>query len=236
MKIINSLILGTCVLGGFYINNSFITADRMISTISVSGKAEESVKADMFDWKFVYSSVGDTPQIAKEAVKVAKKEICAILEEAGLVRDEDYSIKPRELGHSKTNDGKDVFTMSQTYEVKTQKIEAAETAYKASETLSDKGITVSSGNDSRYTPGVYHIKDKSDLEKKLVEQALKNAREKADQVANLTGGKIVGMPEFGYSYMRMRDSNSAEDTYQWGGGSTVDQIATLEVNTTFKMK
>ncbi|MDR2666670.1 MAG: SIMPL domain-containing protein [Holosporales bacterium] len=236
MRVINSLVLGACILGGFYLHNRFVTADKLISTISVNGKAEEAIKADMFDWKFIYSSVGDTPQAAKEAVKIAKKEICAILEESGLIRDEDYAIKPRELNHKKTDDGKDVFTMSQTYEVKTQKMEAAEAAYKASETLSDKGITISSGNDSRYTPGVYNIKDKRDLEKKLLDRAMRDAREKAEQVASLAGGTIIGMPELGYSYVRTRDANAAEDAYQWGGGSTIDQIATLEVSTTFKMR
>jgi hypothetical protein len=237
MKIIRSLILGSCILGGFYIHNRLVTADKLISNIAVNGKAEEAVKADMFNWRFVYSSVGNTPLIAKGAVKTAKKEICSILDESGLIRDEDYSIKPRELRHSKTDDGKDVFTMSQVYEIKTQKMEAAEKAYKASEALSDKGITISSGNDSRYVPEVYYIKDKRELEEKLRIQALKDAREKAEQIASIVGGEIIGVPELRYSYVKIRDFNAAEDQHCWsGGGSTIDQIATLEINTEFKIR
>jgi hypothetical protein len=201
-----------------------------VSNVQVEGRAEQNVKADLFVWEFTYSAVGDKAQDAKESVKNAKKEITALLDNAGLIKDEDYTVKPRELSHTKTDAGADVFTISQRYEVKTQKMEEAVKAYKLSEKLADEGIAIVSDK-SR----MYQIKDKTNLEKQLIAKALEDAKERAVQIEKITGGRIIGVPEIAWSRLQLRDSNASEE-YYWDGGSTIDQIATLTLTTNYKMK
>jgi hypothetical protein len=228
--LIGSVVIGASIIVGVILKNSYDHSEKLISEIHVEGKAEENIKADLFDWSFTYSAAGSSVQEAKESVKTAKHEIVAILTDAGLVRDEDFIIKPKELSKTKTDDGKDVYTASQVYEVKTPKMDEATRAYKNSESLVDKGISISSSGEK----DVYKLKDKSELEKKMRDKALKDAREQAEKIAASIGGKIIGVPGTWWSYVRLKDINASNDS--WRGGSSIDQIAILELNTNFKVE
>jgi hypothetical protein len=227
--LIGSAIIGASIVVGVILKNNHDHNETLISDIRVEGKAEENIKADLFDWSFTYSAVGNSVQEAKESVKTAKHEIVAILTDAGLVRDEDFIIKPKELSKTKMDDRKDVYTASQTYEVKTPKMDEAIRAFKNSESLVDKGVTISS--DSK---DVYKLKDKTELERKMRDKALKDAREQAEKIAESVGGRIIGLPSPSWSYVRLKDANASDDS--WRGGSSIDQVAILELNTTFRME
>jgi hypothetical protein len=227
--LIGSIVIGVSIITGVALKCHHDYRDRLMSTVRAEGRAEESVKADLFEWCFTFQSAGNSVQEAKEAVKNAKTDIVEVLTSAGLVRDDDFIVKPRELSKTKTDDGKDVYTASQTYEVKTQKMEEAARAFKNSESLVDKGVSISSqGTD------VYKIKNKKELEKKLVDKALKDGREKAEKIAELIGGKIVGIPGTYWSYIRLKDANASDDN--WKGGSTIDQVAILELSSDFNIE
>jgi hypothetical protein len=228
--LIGSTIIGASIIVGVILKNGYDNHKKLlITSIRVEGKAEENIKADLFDWSFTYQAAGSSVQEAKESVKTAKQEIVAILTEAGLVRDEDFIIKPKQLAKTKTDDGKDVYTSSQEYEVKTQKMDEAKRAYKNSESLVDKGISISSNGTD-----IYKIKDKTELERKMRDKALKDAREQAEKIAVSMEGKIVGLPSPSWSWVRLKDSNASDDS--WRSGSSIDQVAILELSTSFNVE
>jgi hypothetical protein len=232
MKSINGVIIGGCIVVGSIICNMHVSTDRLVSSISVSGTAEKDIKADLISWDFDYETVDENIETAKEASKKAKKEILALLDEAGLVRDEDYKIEQRQLSHSKTGDNiKDVYTITQSYEVKTPKIENVEKAYKQAESFLDKGITINS-----HSGLAYELKDKDKIQKELMAKALLDAKEKASQIEKICGSTIIGAPNVSWSYVNFRDKNDAQDSYHWKGRNHIDQVAELSISVSYSTK
>jgi hypothetical protein len=227
--LLGGIVIGVSILCGFALQGYLEYQNRLISSIHVEGKAEKQIKADLFDWNFKYEAVGDDVQEVKDSIKKAKQEIVSLLIDSGLKRDEDFIIKPKQLLKTKTNEGKDVFTISQDYEIKTQKMSEASLAYKNSEILVEKGISITTTNTD-----IYKIKDKKDLENQLIAAAIKDAAEKAEKLAATTGSKIIGAPSSYWSYIRLKDSNASDDS--WKSGSIIDQIATMEINIHYNIR
>ena len=233
MKVIfGSIIVGGCVLAGCILAGRQVFDSRTVSRISVQGETEELVKSDLFCWNFEYSLSGDKVDDVKSSVKTAKHEIVAMFDKEGLVRNEDYIVRPRELQQRKTEEGKEVYTISQKYEIKTQKMDAAQRAFKASENLADMGITISR---DRWND-IFRIKDRKQIEERLIAKAIENAKEKAEKMVKASGGTIFGVPSVSYSYLRFKDPKGGDDEYNWGGSSSIDQIAVLSVSMDFKVK
>jgi hypothetical protein len=227
---IQSLILGTCIIAGFAFHNMYKSPDHYTGSISVEGTAEQEVKADLVEWRFHISVVGDTLEETKEPYKKAKNEIMALFDKTGLVKEEDYCAYPKELSHSKRDDGKDVFTVTQSYMIKTQKINAAEQFFKSSEKLVEDGITL-----EHQGTLFYQIKDSKELEKLLCVKAIADANEKVRQLEKYTGTHVIGAPSIGWSYISFRDANASKDRY-WDNGKRSDQIATLSVQLNYSVK
>lgn len=228
-NITSSIFVSLSILGGFLIKGMMNSNDKLIAEIRVEGRAEQRIRADLFEWTFVYQTVGNDVQEVKDLGRKAKKEITEMLVENGLIKDEDFIVKPKQLKNTKTDDGKDVFMISQEYEVKTQKMSEAEKAYKNSERLVDKSISITNQNTD-----VYRVKDRTDLEKKLLKQALDDSKNKADRIAEITGGKIVSLPTTSWSYITIKDANTSDDSNT--NGSSIDQVGVIQISTTYKMK
>jgi hypothetical protein len=228
-RIIAGSIVGVSVLSGVIFKCQFDRSESLREVIHVEGEAEEQIKADLFEWNFTFESIGDEVQEVKENVKKTKKDVMAMLTDVGLVRGEDFEIKPKQLSITKTDQGKNVVRITQDYEIKTPKIEAAERAWKNSETLIEKGISLNGGYSDRY-----QIKDKTKIQQRLQIAAIKDGREKAEKLAADLGGKIIGMPSGGWSYVQIKDLNTSEDS--WKSGSSVDQIAKLGMSMQFNVE
>jgi hypothetical protein len=158
-----------------------------------------------------------------------------MLDKYGLTKNEDYIIKPKELSHYKDS-GKDIFSITQFYEIKTQKINAVEQIYKSSEKFAEAGITIS----SRYGDGLkYYIKDPKELEKSLIIKAIMDGEEKMRQMTKTTGWRAVGLPSlYWHHYISFRAKNSADENggYYYDKNSSPDQIATVKVSMSYNTK
>ncbi len=230
MKNITSRIfVGLSIFCGFLIKGIMESNDKLIAEIRVEGRAEQKIKANLFEWVFVYQAVGNNVQEVKLLGKNAKKEIIEMLVRNGLVKDKDFIVKPKQLKNTKTDDGKDVFIISQEYEVKTQKLSEAEKAYKNSGELVDINISITNQNTD-----IYKVKDRTDLEKRLLKQALDDSRNKAERIAEMTGGNIIGLPTTSWSYITIKDANTSDDSNT--NGTSIDQIGVIQISTTYKMK
>lgn len=228
-RILPGVVIGFSIIVGFVIKGFMEFNDKLIAEVRVEGRAEEKIHADLFEWTFAYQTVGNNVKEVKSAVKKAKDEIISMLSENGLVKDKDFIVKPKQLKNTKTDDGTDVFLISQEYEVKTQKMTEAQKAYKNSEHLVDKNISITTQNTD-----VYKIKDKTSLEKRLLEKALEDAKNKAEHISEIAGGKIISLPTTSWSYIRFKDLNTSDDSVT--NGSTINQIAIIEISTSYKIK
>jgi hypothetical protein len=217
------------ILGIFIHTKQVFKNDLRTSHISIHGTAEEEIKADLLTWKFEYSTVGDKVEEVKQSAKEAKIKIIEMLTSAGLEQDVDFEVRPKSLKHSKTDDGKNVFTISQTYEVNSSKLEEAEKAFKSSAYLSEEGIGITTCKDATYC-----LKDPISIERKLMPMAVQNATNRAEELAASQGCKIVSPPGIEYSYSEFRDKNAARGSGTYSGTNTKVQLASLTVTVTFK--
>ncbi|MDR2598177.1 MAG: SIMPL domain-containing protein [Holosporales bacterium] len=230
-RIISSIILGASIILGISISTKqTIKNGLMTSRMTIHGRAEEEVKADLIEWRFEYSTVGDDVENVKHSVKEAKTKIVEMLTSAGLEQDIDFEVLPKHLQHSKTDDGKNVFTISQNYEIRSAKLEAAEKAYKASAHLPEDGIAITTLRDA-----TYHIKDAVSIERKLTPQAVQNAINCAEELAASQGCRIVGPP--GIEYAGSVDCRDKGDTNyrSYGDAKRKDQIASITLQVSFTM-
>ncbi|MDR0695277.1 MAG: SIMPL domain-containing protein [Holosporales bacterium] len=225
-KVLSSIILGSCIFVGFAFHNVYVPSSRHTGSLNVDGVAEQEVKADLFGWEFSVTTIGDTENDVKEQHKKASSEISALFEKAGMIKGEDYHIRPKHLSRSKTDAGKDVYQIGQSFSILTQKISAAEQIYKSTEKLVEAGVSIENGQSPRY-----QIKDSKDLEKLLCIKAIANAEEKVRQLEKSTGIQTIGAPTIYWYGVDFRDANAADGrSYYWCGGEHSDQIASVKVS------
>jgi hypothetical protein len=230
-NILSGAIIGASIIVGIIYQSAKVDSRMPLTTILVEGKIQEPVRADLFDGTFYYEAVGDSVEEVKESAKKAKQRIIELFETIGLKKDIDFVVKPKNLNHTKTDDGKNVFTIRQRYRLQTQKIEMAQEAYKATEKLADEGIAMSS-----YDRDVFKIKNPSEIEKSLTVKAVLNGREKAESIAAAIKCKIVGVSGTNGEWcsVRFRDAGASEQS--WESGTSIEQIAEVAVKTTFLAK
>jgi hypothetical protein len=230
-RIISSIILGISIIVGVFINtNQTLKNEIQIAKTTIDGRAEEEVEADLVDWKFEYSTVGDEVEDVKRSVKEAKKEIIEMLTNAGLEQGVDFKVLPKNLKHSKTDDGKSVFTITQTYEIYSTKLKETEEAFKASALLPEKGIAITA-----YRGISYRVKDTTQIERRLMPQAVQNATNRAKELAAAQGHEIVGPPKIACGYIEFREKGTANLRPYYGlDVEDKDQIASFKVTVTFK--
>jgi hypothetical protein len=227
MKILNGLIIGSSIILSVFIYQCHLPKKAKIAEIHLSGDAENDVLADVFIANFTCSSIGDTLDKVKEEAKANKKEIVAVLDAAGLKKDTDYSIAPRNISQEKEH-GSIFCKSTQTFYIKTEKIDNGENAVKLIELLAEKGIAISDFAKE------YNVKDPEALQKELFARAIMDAQDKATQIARSTGGKLFGLPSIWYSSINILDKNAVK--YKWGAcgkGETRNLIARISVICTF---
>jgi hypothetical protein len=229
-KILGCLIIGASIIAGFYIRNSFVSVDTLLSSVSVEGKAEQEIQADVISLTVTSTNTCDKVEEAVKLSKEAKKKFAEIMADCGLTRDSDYFFRPRTVEQMKATDsGHDMGKATQEYTIKTSNINAAEKAEKAIEALASSGMSIA------VTDITYEVKDKDPIERSLLGQAIIDAREKAMQIAKHAGCKLIGAPTICYSNIQLRDKNASKDSWSWRGASSRDLTAYLTLSVSYKM-
>jgi hypothetical protein len=229
-RIISSIIIGSSIIWGITIHTKQTFKNELMkSSITIQGVAEKEVKADFFEWKFEYETVGSNVEEVKKSTKNAKKEIVEMLVTSGLTPEIDFDVYPKNMKHSKTVEGKNVFTISQFYSIHSLKLKEANKAFELSALLPEKGIAILSHNPGR----AYRVKNTKLLEKKLLPLAIQDAKKRAEELSKVNDWKIVGAPTIRYVYTELRDKNFSENLMS-NEAVSVDQTARITVNVKFK--
>jgi hypothetical protein len=230
-RLISSVIIGGLIAIAV-VFHADVSRDRgEVAKIEIKGKAKKDVKADLFSWNVYLEAIGDSPEEARESWAKSKAGIIETLAKFGLKRNEDFFGRPKTLKKSKTDGGKDVFTVEQTYYISTMKMKEAEGFLKETGDFAEKDISISS---SKWDKDRYKIKDLKKIEEELIKEAIEDAKRQAINVATACGGVLVGLPSIAYSYARVLDANASEDSYE--GGSIIDQKVITTVSASFLMK
>lgn len=217
------------------------------NTISVTGTAEKMVTSDAGKWTFSITRQADPMALAYVSgeVKTQLSVVLAYLKSKGI---EGSSITVQPLvstvlcqsqqqvmydgsGRQQCS-GSYTYSLTQTVIVESEDVELIkDMSLNAAGTLSQKGVSIQTTNVD------YFYNKLSDLRVELLEEAAKNAKERASAIAKSTGDRIGGVRNASQGVFQVTQKNSI-DVSDYGSydTSTIEKKVTAVVRASFEVK
>jgi len=245
-----AIIMGLALIASTFIGaQSFLKAKKLGNTISVTGSAEKTVTSDTIKWTGSFSR-----QVALDGVKQGndflKNDLAVIqkyLKDKNIA-DNEVTIQPPTLspvcegqnpmgydkfGNQNCGTNKTVgYTLQQTIIIESGKVDGVTTlAREAPSVFADNGILFTSNN-----PEYYYTK-LADLKLDMLDEATRNAKERATRIVQSTGAQIGQLQSASMGVFQITAVNSTEvSDYGAYDTTTKEKKVTSIVRTTFSLK
>jgi len=247
---IAAAILGVALVVSTFVGASyFLKAKRLGDTISVTGSTERTVASDTVKWtgNFMRQVGLDGLKQGSDLMKADLKTIQAYLKGRG-VDEKELTIQPSTLtptcegqnpmgwdkfGNQNCGSNRTVgYTLQQAIMVESTKVDdVTKIAQDAQSAFADSGILFSSNN-----PEYYYSK-LADLKLDMLEEATKNAQERAGRIVKSTGSAIGKLQNASMGVFQVTAVNSTEvSDYGAYDTATKEKKVTAIVRTTFSLK
>ena len=209
------------------------------NSINVTGLASHDFTSDLIVWSGSYQRKAMTTQESFSKLKSDMETIKQYLLKRNIPESEivfssvtidkqfDY-IRNSDKTETKVFTG---FNLTQRVEIESKNVEGVEKLSREVTELIDKGIEFYSEE-----PRYYYTK-LADLKIELLAKATKDARVRADKIAENAGGKINSLKSADMGIFQITGQNSAED-YSWGGTfntSSKNKTASITVKLEFSI-
>jgi uncharacterized protein len=232
------LSLSLALVVGAWLGSSAIRAlNRGNDVLTVTGSAKKPIRSDYIIWRSSVSSQQSTlPQAYKE-IKRHTERVQTYLKDKNvpdsaisLTAIETQSIP--EVTSNGTQTGKtQAYRLTQRFEVRYDDVDAISIIARSSTELINEGIPFES------LPPEYLYTQLSQLRVEMIGEATKDAKSRAEAIANVTGGRIgvVRRAETGVFQITSRNSTEVSDSGIYNT-SSVDKDITAVVSITFAME
>lgn len=174
------------IVGGWF----FVKGKRGDQTITVTGSAKQRIKSDLVIWKAAVTYQSTTLADAYRALSEAVPKVKSYLAGKGIPENEMTisSISSQTL-HGKTTEGIETseitgYTLRQEVEVRSTDVDKIARIARESTELINQGILIES------MAPEYHYTKLGDLKIKMLAEAAKDAKLRAEQIAQSTGSSI----------------------------------------------
>ncbi len=215
------------IIGGAYKKRG-----NTYQSISVTGLGEENFTSDLIVWKASFSSKGDELKLASADLKKKKEKIKNYLVSKGVKAEEIVfsSVNIQKL-YSNTYDNYgniqssyfSGYSLNQTVRIESKEVDKIELISREITELINQDIELES-----YQPDYCYTKLAA-LKLKMIENATKDAKERADKIAINAGSSLGSLKNTSMGVIQITAKNSAED-YSWGGSfSTSSKIKTATI-------
>jgi hypothetical protein len=215
------------ILGGSY---SF--KYKQYQTISVTGLGEESFTSDLIVWQANFTRRGtDLKAISKELnedrLKIKKYLTSKGISEKDIVFsavniNKEYS-NIYDVHGNFVSSNFTGYLLSQTLRIESKEVDKIETISREVTELIDQNIELTS-----LDPDYYYTK-LAELKLKMIENATKDARERAEKMASNAGSSLGDLKNASMGVIQITAQNSAED-YSWGGSlNTSSKLKTASI-------
>ncbi|MFN2532312.1 MAG: SIMPL domain-containing protein [Pyrinomonadaceae bacterium] len=203
------LVLAATVGGWF-----FVKGKRGDQTITVTGSARTRIRSDLVIWRAGVSYQAPVLADAYRSLAESVPRVKAYLLSKGISQDQITvsSISSQTL-HGRTSDGGETseitgYSLRQELEVKSSDVDRIAIIARESTELINQGILIES------LPPEYHYTKIGDLKIKMLAEAAKDAKVRAEQIAQSTGSSIgaVRTARMGVLQITPADSNEVSDT------------------------
>lgn len=244
-----NIFIGLIVSVSFLLSSALIgnaiTHLRSTDEISVSGTAEKLVKSDAGKWTFSLSRTSreDNYNEVSKAMKDDRDNTIKYLVTRGVAK-EDILVQPlssskicaKQEDESYADAGKDCrgnfsYSLLQKIVVDSSNVdEIQDLSLNAAQILAVKGITIKTASVEYFYNGL------SSLKTTLLSEAMKNAKERADALANSTHSKVGGVKTASQGVFQITAKNST-DVSDYGSYDTsgIEKKVTAVVRASFSV-
>jgi len=213
------LIAIAVILTGYLLGHAYMSKGKPDPRISVVGLGEESFDSDLIVWnssfsrknidlKTAYAELNNDLKLLKSYLKrkgVADSDI--IIEAANIQK--EYSNEYDENGNLR-NTYFSGYNITQSVKVQSKNVGLVEKVSREVSELIDAGIELNS-----QAPEYYYTK-LAELKLKMIEEATKDAHERAGKIAENGGGELGDLKNADMGVFQITAENSSEE-YEWGG-------------------
>jgi uncharacterized protein len=231
-----AIIIAAIVLG-----NSIVNRNKAESQISVTGLGEKNFQSDLIVWDGSFTRENMNLKIASSELNSDKVLIENYLIKNGVDKGSIVfsAVSISELTKQKYSQTGDVtgeefsgYRLTQSIEITSNEIEKIESISRKITELLNEGIQLNS-----QSPRYYYTK-LSDLKILLVSESTKDARARAEKIAEESGSKLGKLISAQMGIIQITGQNSNED-YSWGGTyntSSKEKAASITMKLTYKVK
>jgi hypothetical protein len=231
--VIFGLILGLSFLAGTYwVSKTFLEVKKMDNLISVSGSAKQKVVADNARWtgSFSRNTLKDNLSEGYALMKKDEKKVSDIFKAEGF--DGQFEISPVFMNQVYKADpnAPEEYTLVQNIEIKSNEVEKLKTLAKNSDKLADKGIIFSA------FPVEYYYSKLPDLRISLLPEAIKDAKNRAEAIAQSSNKKIDSIKSVTMGVVQVM-ADGAVDISDYGSYDTsgTNKEVMITVKATFSL-
>lgn len=241
-KYVNSVVFAAAIIiAAIVLGNAVINRNRPVNQVSVTGLGEKNFQSDLIVWEGSFSRENINLQVASAALNNDKVLIENYLVKNGVDKGSIVfsAINIQELRRQKysssgehTGDEFAGYRLVQNIEITSKEIDKIEGISRKITELLNEGIQFYSDN-----PRYYYTK-LADLKIVLVSEATKDARQRAEKIAEESGSKIDDLISAQMGIIQITGQNSNED-YSWGGTyntSSRDKTASITMKLVYKVK
>ncbi|MDD2611648.1 MAG: SIMPL domain-containing protein [Bacteroidales bacterium] len=238
----NSILFSVAIIvAAIVLGNAFVNRNRAESQISVTGLGEKNFQSDLIVWEGSFSRENMSLKTASAELNSDKILIENYLIKNGVSRNSVVfsAITISEMTRQKySQSGERVgeefagYKLTQSIEITSKEIEKIEGISRRITELLNEGIQFNSEN-----PRYYYTK-LADLKILLVSEATKDARERAEKIAEESGSKLGNLISAQMGIIQITGQNSNED-YSWGGTyntSSKEKTASITMKLTYKVR
>jgi len=217
---LTAIIFGLAIVASsFVLGYSFMNRNKTEGTISVTGLGKADFTSDLIVWEGLFSKESPNLQQAYNDLEKDKKIISDYLLSKGITAEELVfnAVNSRKDTRGKyTSDGKYIgeeflgYVLTQSLQIDSNDVEKVEKVSREITELLNKGIQFYS------QPPRYYYTKLADLKIEMVSKATADARYRAEQIAENSGGKLGKLISAKMGIFQITGQNSNED-YSWGG-------------------
>ncbi len=220
------------VIAAFLIGRSFSSRNNANNMISVTGLGEESFTSDLIVWRASFSARGYELSVASQELESSKAKIKKYLTAKGISPDDIvFTAVDIQKEFSSNYDGNGNFVsssfsgylLSQTLRVESKDVDKIEKISREVTDLINQGIELTSN------PPDYYYTKLAALKIKMIENATKDAKNRAEKIAENAGSSLGNLKNASMGVIQITAKNSAED-YSWGGSfNTSSKLKTASI-------
>ena len=236
--VVFGLIVGICaILSTSIFTKSIIKYQKLQNqTISVTGSSSQIVTSDFATLTVSYKAQALTLKDGYKKMNVSKEKIKTFFVENGLdIKNVEY--RPisnyevnKKIGNSYTNEV-DFYRFDSSVKVSSKDIKLIEEASKKLDTLVNQDVLVG------YSNVEYLVSNLDDIKIKMVGEATKNAKQRAESMVNSTGDKIGSLNSAKMGVFQIVPVNStAVSDYGISDTTSIEKKVVAVVNATFTVK